>query len=58
VEAYEEWNRTGDRDGLRAVNERGRRHWSTVAGDLLSIHRDGPADLHAAIVSRVESATF
>lgn len=58
ISAYKTWVKTGDSSELADVARKGREHWSVLAGDILILFREGPADLQEQLVSNIEAATL
>ena len=47
--AYEQWVAHGDRGELAALVPTGAAHWSALAGEMLDLYRQRPADLAAGL---------
>jgi hypothetical protein len=58
ITAYETWAKTGDSSELADVACKGREHWSSLAGNILVLYREAPADLQEQLVSNIEAATL
>lgn len=58
ITAYETWAQTGDGSELAEVARRGREHWPVLAGNILALYRQGPADLQQQLVADIEAATL
>jgi len=56
--AYKTWAQTGDSSELADVARKGREHWPALAGNILVLYREGPADLQEQLVSHIEAATL
>jgi len=56
--AYEQWTQTGELGPLKDLIEAGRRHWSSLAGEILALHENGADNLAQEITTLVESRTL
>jgi hypothetical protein len=56
--AYETWAQTGNSSDLADVACKGREHWTALAGDILVLYREDPADLQEQLVSKIEATTL
>jgi hypothetical protein len=58
VTAYDQWTQSGELAPLKELIESGRRHWSSLAGEILALHEHGADDLAQEITALVESRTL
>jgi hypothetical protein len=56
--AYAHWEQTGDLDRLLQLTEAGRRHWISLAQEILALHGTRDGDLQREITTLVENNTF
>jgi hypothetical protein len=56
VRAYEAWFQSGDTAPLVAIAETGAEHWERIAGKMIAIHRDSPADAAGRIRTLVSES--
>jgi hypothetical protein len=54
ISAYERWHEGGDWQALKGVIEEGTEHWSSLAGEVLKIHREQPDQVQVEIKSLLE----
>jgi hypothetical protein len=58
ITAYETWAQTGNSRELADVACTGREHWPALAGNILALYREHPAELQEQLVSKIETATL
>jgi hypothetical protein len=58
VAAYDQWTQTGELGPLRERVTAGRRHWLSLADEILALHELGVDNLAQEITSLVESRTL
>jgi hypothetical protein len=56
--AYAHWEQTGDLDRLLQLTEAGRRHWMSLAQEILALHGTCDGDLQREITALVENNAF
>jgi hypothetical protein len=56
--AYEHWQLTGDLDRLMQLTEAGKRHWLSIAQEILALHSNGASNPQRDIVTLVENNIF
>jgi hypothetical protein len=56
--AYEHWEQTGSLDRLVQLIEAGKRHWLSLAQEILALVRTGGQDLQHEIITLVENNTL